>query len=419
MTLERRKDLLTVVIGLIGGIKFRFIGTFYAGEILIYLLLFGVGFSYIKSNKYAWTLFKLAWVWFVSAIITDFFVENDLISSLKGEFNIVFFVLQFPVVYWLLFDKPERFLYYLIAIGIVAIPNLYLFGPEIDESNYGLMGENIWLYYSFVPVVIALISWLYYKDKISAKTACLMMITFGFYMLFHNSRNLFLTMTIAAVILYQIDKLNSNDLTASVQIFKTKIVKIFLFMFVGMLAVSYIYETLASSGTLGEYAYQKYVRQSQSDNILEGGRSETFMGIDLIKRSPVIGYGSFPIDEGDQFHKNYAYEHNLTYKSYPRIRKLPAHSHIVGAWMENGIGGGIFWAYVLVLLWKIFKSGAMLAEPTLLPALLMTFTARIWEILFSPFGLRVPETFFLMFLTILYVNFQNKTNSDPIQPSYE
>lgn len=410
MTLERKKDYLTIIIGLISGVKFRFIGTFYAGEILIYILLFNIGWSNIKTNKYAWNLFKLAWLWLGIAIITDIFVDNDFISSIKGEFNIIFFLFQFPVVYWLLYDKPVRFLYYLIAIAIVSIPNLYLFGPEIDESQFGLMGENIWLYYSLVPIAIAFISWLYYKGKIGSTLACIMMIGFGFYMLFHNSRNLFLTMTMAAVLLSQISKLHFYALDDAIEIFKTKIVKIFLLMFIGMLAVSNIYENLASSGTLGAYAYRKYMLQSSKGNLLEGGRGETLMGIELIKRKPILGYGSFAIDEGDQFHREYAIDHNLPYKMYPRIRKLPAHSHIVGAWMENGIGGGLFWGYVLYLFWKIFKSGAMLSIPVLLPALLMTFTTRIWEIMFSPFGLRIPETFFLMFLTIIYMDFENKIN---------
>lgn len=410
MTLEKKKDYLTVLIGLIGGIKFRFIGTFYAGEILIYLLLFNVGFSYIKTNKYAWNLFKLAWLWFVSAVITDLFVDNNFIDSLKGEFNVIFFLFQFPVVYWLLYDKPERFLYYLVSIGIVSIPNLYLFGPEVDESSFGLMGENIWLYYSLVPVAVGLISWLYYKGKIGDKTACIMMIGFGLYMLFHNSRNVFLTMTMAAVLLSQMGKLECYHLHDAVNIFKTKIVKIFLLMFIGMIAVSNIYENLASSGALGPYAYQKYILQSSAGNMLEGGRGETFMGIELITRSPIIGYGSFAKDEGDKFHMEYAREHNLRYKPFQWTRKLPAHSHVVGAWMENGIGGGIFWIYVLVLFWNVFKSGAMLTEPMLFPAVLMTFTARIWEILFSPFGLRVSETFFIMYMAILYIKFQDTYN---------
>lgn len=207
-------------------------------------------------------------------------------------------------------------------------------------------------------------------------------------------------------------KLESYNIIDAVQIFKRKIVKIFVLMFIGMIAVSNIYENLASSGALGAYAHQKYIQQSNKGNMLEGGRGETFMGMELISRSPIIGYGSFAMDIGDQFHREYAREHNQTYKPFLWTRKMPAHSHVVGAWMENGIGGGIFWIYVLFLFWKVFSSGAMLSEPAMLPAILMTFTARIWEIMFSPFGLRVPETFFIMFMAILYMNFQNEINNN-------
>lgn len=413
MTLERRKDFLTILVAIISGIKFRYLGTFYAGEILLYIMLFFISWRPIFNNRYASNIFKLALLWLLSAYITDIWVNNSIINTLKGEFNIIFFMAQFPGVYWLLYDKPKRFLYFLIAVGVVSIPNLYLFGPEVDESDFGMMGENIWLYYYLVPIAIGCISWLYYKGKITAPTATIMMLCFGIFMLFHNSRNVFLTMTLSAILLYQIDRTKGQPFHRRVSMFRVRIVNIFIMLFLGALIVNSVYESLASRHILGEYAYQKYQTQIQADNILEGGRAETFMGIELIRRKPIIGYGSYAMDKGDKFHKEFASTSGKKYRRPFEERRMPAHSHIVGAWMWNGIGGGIFWLYVLLLMWRVFRSGAMLTESALLPGILMTFTARIWEILFSPFGLRIPETFFLMFLTIIYNNFKNHNIKQP------
>lgn len=414
MTLERRKDFLTILVAIISGIKFRYLGTFYAGEIFLYIMLFFISWRPLFNNQYASNLFKLALLWLLSAYITDIWTNNSTTNTLKGEFNIIFFLAQFPGVYWLLYDKPKRFLYFLIAVGVVSIPNLYLFGPEVDESDFGMMGENIWLYYALVPIAIGCISWLYYKGKITAPIATIMMLCFGIFMLFHNSRNVFLTMTLSAILLYQIDRSKGQPFYRRVSMFRVRIVNIFIMLFLGALIVNSVYESLASRHILGEYAYQKYQTQIQADNILEGGRAETFMGIELIRRKPIIGYGSYAMDKGDKFHKEFASASGKKYRRPFKERRMPAHSHIVGAWMWNGIGGGIFWLYVLLLMWRVFRSGAMLTESALLPGILMTFTARIWEILFSPFGLRIPETFFLMFLTIIYNDFKNHNIKQPL-----
>lgn len=408
---EKTKDKLTILIGLIGGIKLRFIGTFYAGEILIYILLFYANWDYIKSNKYAWLIFRLGVFWFASAIVTDLWVGNDTINSLKGIFNVAFFFMQFPVVYWLLYDKPLRYLYYLVAVAIVSLPNLYLFGPEFTDFVSGAKGENIWFFYALSPIATATIGWLYYKHKISVKTSCVIMVAFGIFMLFHGSRNIFLSMAMAAVIFYQIAKKSKSEFTDQLVYYKEHILKLFLYMFIGVVCVNFAYETLASSGTLGEQAYKKYLKQSASENMLEGGRSETFMGAWLVGLSPVIGYGSFAMDKGDYYHIKYAHSHGKAYIPFPWERRMPAHSHLIGAWMENGIGGGIFWLYVIFLMWNILKSGALLSAPLLLPVVLMEFTGNLWDIFFSPFGLRVPATFFLMFLTILYYKFINEENN--------
>lgn len=406
MTLDKRKDVLTIVLGLLGGIKFRFIGTFYASEILILIICFLVTWKPLFSNKYSSNIFKLAVFWLISATITDTYINNTFINSLKGEFNIIFFILQFPIIYWLLYDKPTRFLYYIIAVGIVSIPNLYLFGPEYDEDNAGAMGENIWLFYAMVPVAVAIISSLYYKKKINDKTCCILMAGFGIYMLFHNSRNVFLTMSMASILMYQIGKYNGLCKFDRIKIFSHNIFATFLLLLIGAAIVNTSYSFLASNRILGDYAYYKYLRQSKADNILEGGRSQTLLGIELIKQSPIIGYGCFAKDEDDSFHKEYAKKHNKKYVKPLNERRMPAHSHIVGAWMENGIGGGLFWLYILSLMWRFFKNGAILYVPKLLPAVLMTFTATCWDILFSPFGSRVPTTFFLMYISIVYLDYK-------------
>lgn len=405
MTLDKRKDYLTIIIGLLAGFKFRFIGTFYASEILILFICFFIPWKPLFSNRYASNIFKLTILWLFSCVITDIYVGSSPLDSMKGAFNLIFFIFQFPVIYWLISDKPRRFLYYLIAYGIMSLPCFFMFGPTINDEDSGIMGENIWLYYSMVPLAVGVISWLYYKHKIGYRLCSLMMVGFGFFMLFHNSRNVFLTMSMAAVLLYQIDKYNGD-----LQQFRRHIPATVMILMIGAIAINFSYSYLASNGILGEYAYNKYMAQSKADNIIEGGRGETILGIELIKKSPILGYGSFAMDKGDAFHKAYAKAAGKKYVRPIIERRMPGHSYIVGAWMQNGIGGGIFWLYILILMWKYFKSGAITRGNALLPAILMTFTATFWDILFSPFGLRIPVAFFLMYLSTVYSQYRNNHN---------
>jgi hypothetical protein len=63
---------------------------------------------------------------------------------------------------------------------------------------------------------------------------------------------------------------------------------------------------------------------------------------------------------------------------------IPSHSYLLGAWVESGLLGAAFWAWVLWLtmkaLWR--ASGA---EPRF-PFLVFIAFLLVWNILFSPYG---------------------------------
>jgi O-antigen ligase len=212
------------------------------------------------------------------------------------------------------------------------------------------------------------------------------------------ARNPFLMGTIAMFLLLLLNKHVGGYNTSTIAYFKKRVPMFFILAMVGVGLAGSIYEKLAANGTLGVEAQEKYYKQKMNgSNALEGGRSETFMGILLIKENPIWGYGSYARDKGDVFHMRYASEHNTDYNwTGDNDRFLPGHSYIVGAWMSNGILGGLFWLYVLWVMWLAFKSGCFLCEPRLLCLLMFQLCAFMWNVFFSPFGDRV----FTMFLII-------------------
>jgi hypothetical protein len=64
---------------------------------------------------------------------------------------------------------------------------------------------------------------------------------------------------------------------------------------------------------------------------------------------------------------------------------IPTHSFLLGAWVEAGLLGAIFWAWVIILPVRVLLRPHSLTD---FPIPLIAFIAFlfIWDILFSPFG---------------------------------
>jgi len=71
-----------------------------------------------------------------------------------------------------------------------------------------------------------------------------------------------------------------------------------------------------------------------------------------------------------------------------RTKLIPAHSHIMQAWLWHGMFGAVFWAYALLIVIKfIFRALGYSGE--LLAYLASISLASAWALLFSPFGNRL------------------------------
>ena len=64
---------------------------------------------------------------------------------------------------------------------------------------------------------------------------------------------------------------------------------------------------------------------------------------------------------------------------------IPSHSYLVGAWVEAGIFGLIFWLFVFYQAIKGFFC-LILLKPRLIPILALILMGFLWAMWFSPFG---------------------------------
>lgn len=171
---------------------------------------------------------------------------------------------------------------------------------------------------------------------------------------------------------------------------------------VALLVVKQVYVYAAQNGYLSEDAQRKYEKQSQQGDgflsLLMHGRSGFFAAIPAALHRPILGYGASPRDtEGymERFILKYGSEEDIRFYRMSESRSLlngiprsmPAHSYIMGAWVSYGIGGLIFYVWVLYLIGRQIKR-YLAAIPQWYGYFSMMLPLYLWNIFFSPFGFR-------------------------------
>jgi O-antigen ligase len=154
-------------------------------------------------------------------------------------------------------------------------------------------------------------------------------------------------------------------------------------------AATAAYSTLALDGTLGGIAQDSMRRREASSlGFLLSGRSESLISTRAIAESPILGHGSWARDP----------EYVTRYIEILRARgvrqdtaalvrwgTIPTHSHLLGAWVEAGLLGALFWAYCLAL---TVRAAAQVTLSGMKGSVVVGFLMILlsWDILFSPYG---------------------------------
>ena len=358
-------------------------------------------------------MWKLMLLWLISAIVTDLYRETPLLDMIKGLTSLLFLMSLVPFAYWALYDKISRiFVFYLGSVVSTQL-TFYLISSQTEFGS-----ADVWQTYSYLAVLNGLAVFVYWKGN--HLLSYVLLVSIGFFALFGGSRNVFLICIISVILLYNIDlsmtktsHLNKdNNTLPTIKNYQTRLVRLVFVLLIGLFFISTTYEYMAANGILGEEAYGKYMKQKDSDVGLASGRLGTIMDIDLIMKSPIIGYGSYAKDYTGYVERYYI-EHNIQYHS-SRFNidvdsvenMLPRHSRMFGMWMWHGIGAGVFWLFIFILFIKTLKNGCFLLEPKLLCYSIFTIFTEFWDNLFSIMADRLPPIFFWVFLILINEQFK-------------
>lgn len=376
-------DAMSFLIPVTGFLEFDLVGRLFAPEILLLVLLLFLlpTRGRLLLEPLPRTVIILAAAWLLSQVVTDLIRHTPAADYLRGWAKIGFLGLNFAAIYLLTAGSSKRLVLFalgLVVAGILEVtlnPGIYTEGAPW-KFGYGAPATML-----VVLVAVAMTG----RGGKSIVPACLIWAA-GFASLLLEFRSMAGICFLAGAYLLARSWLRDRRPGRPVRL-RTIAILLILGLAAGW-AVLELYAYSAESGLLGHDAQRRYELQSSSGvPLLLAGRSEIFASSRAILDSPVIGHGSWAKDFEylGVFEDIYASLGLVVDRRMIESGLIPTHSHLLGAWVEAGLLGAVFWLFVAYLI-VVAVRATLQANHRLDPLLVFVMTKFGWDILFSPFG---------------------------------
>ncbi len=353
----------------------------------------------LLKQKQVFLILMLGLAWFGSQVVTDLVRESVASDYMRGWSKIIFTVAHFATIWMLIGNSIRRFVIYGVgasiggALACIFTPTPY----QVAEP---------WKFGLALPVTLSVVLLATWMSNTRRPLGPLALAFMSFVNLFMNLRSLGLLCLMAAVHSYALMYLRVK----ARRIKKTQMLALACVVIFSILGFEQFYVYAADNGWLGRQAQMKLAAQGGGGaNLILGGRSEILASGAAILDSPILGHGSWPRDP--QYAAILAERKaELGFKRDPQSTSdlIPTHSHILGAWVEAGILGAVFWIWVL----KLTASTLIRAtgEEPILPVFSLMGFSLMWDLLFSPYGAeRRFMTTYLMVGIILFAQLSRQT----------
>jgi hypothetical protein len=388
-------DIACFVIPALAFLRVQVGGVLYATDLCLLAAL-----PFVVARHRRWLQIKsvqitvwLGLLWLAAQVLTDVIRQSPAEDYSRGWSKILLTVTHFATIALLVRQSQRRFILYGTGLALGGVLTFYLAPGDYAEGSPWKFGLG-----APITILVCLIAgMLARRSRIVAVT---MITTMGAMNVYLGSRSL--GALCAASVIYSYFQL-------SPQLADRRLRKLQTVLTVGCLAagawgISAMYTYGVQRGWFGEEALQKYEVQSSGDaGILLGGRNEFLAAGSAIRDSPLIGHGSWAKDPK---YKAILYDRlaELGYRKMgPELESdlIPAHSHLLGAWVESGIMGAVFWC------WALWLTGSALLRASgrepLFPFLAFIAMLQLWNVLFSPYGAdeRFTATYFVYAMILL------------------
>ena len=370
--------------------------------------------------------FWLLFLWLAGAVFVDVYTRNYFPFMLKGIAVPITLFANFVCIYVLLRHDLNNLKWLLLGIAISSVVSIFFFQRGIAgelASAYGMeagvekiVGYKLfWVSLLTTWLTLPITGWYQKVPKVYSIFALLFLAAFN---LASGGRSAFLVAAMSVLLVTFAGKTRE-----SLQFIKRHMGTMLVLLCVFGGAMKVVYEYAATHGFMGVEEKIKYEKSSEEGSsalhLLLDSRGGTFIGLFAALDKPILGHGSVAIDD-----YGYALDFFLKYGSletYKNVEEkrlefgahtIPAHSHIINFWMWHGIFGLVFWLYVIALALKTLFSG-MHIYPPWFGYLAVTIPAFLWDVLFSPLGLRVNTA--TLFAVMFYVaNIKRDESEAPV-----
>lgn len=376
--------VLPFLLGFLSFFKIEFIGSASASEVLLVAAMPFYTNRMIKlmQDRRIRRLLVLGVLYFVALIIADIYRLNPAEDYLRGWARVGFTLLALVSLTAILNgEKRMAWLPFLVGWYLSPLGSILVYGVQAELYKFYL-GTSVsafsLLALGYLPAVLAPVA--YALPLLATAIAFL-----------SDSRSLAgMTLLAFIVVVLMARRQKLENLSTR------KLILAALIIVLSTVGIVRFYSYATSRGYFGEVAYDKYMSQvSPGDDtlgsIIYGGRIEIYFTWPKIVESPFIGYGSWP--------KDWVYTHGraaelnipslgalLGSRSNVDAGLIPSHSHIMGAWLEAGILGAVFWTYALWLTLRLLTSGHIAKVGKLWPIFTYVLVSFAWDLFFSPYG---------------------------------
>jgi hypothetical protein len=380
-------------------VEFNVVGRIILSELLLTAVLpFRFALGGVRIGPLARQFYFFAGLWFFGAMATDVICHTPLEDVFRGWSKIIFFVLNFTSIMLLVGGNRQKIItfVFLLFIGSAIRLRMNLDGTGIGAEVFG----SAWKfgYGQLLTACSLLLSAYLITDRATRLIGVSVPIVDAILNIVLNARNLFGLSALSALAQVFMGAHRRRTLSPA------KIAAIGVAGAVVAWGLVSAYSYAASSGLIGLEAKEKYETQTSSSlGLILGGRAESLASTQAIIDSPIIGHGSWARDlHYVELLVTRLEQAGMEIQGDPFVDDLiPSHSHLLGAWVEAGVLGGVFWFWGL---WTALRGlYAAIEQPTPFTGFVaFVGLSLLWDILFSPFGLdrRVTTAAWLVLMMI-------------------
>lgn len=396
----RRIKMMDVMVFLIPATQFfelKIVGRLFLSDMFLALILPILLLDYGQRLRARLPLIfiLLALLWLFGQVATDIVRATVFSDYVRGWAKIGFTLINFCALYLLLYGYQHRLTLYAIGLATGGLIS-YFVNPSPYAVDYpwkfGYGAPITWL---LILLVVGIIK----HRRMGPYIASGMLVGAATLNIFMGFRSLGGICFLAASYIFL--QVHWGERLACVRTWQRQAFLIGLVLAASGVAVFKMYDYSARSGLLGKDAQELYESQAYGEyGLLLGGRSEVLVSSRAILDSPFLGHGSWAKD--DQYSSLLiVLRRQAGYVGGADDEEdlIPTHSHLLGAWVEAGLLGVIFWVWVLSLPVRVLLRPNREID-CMTPLTAFVAFLLIWDIFFSPYGagLRFMTPYYVVFM---------------------